>query len=49
MFAGAQHHELRVTLRNAMLINNLLTNSESWYNVTPANIVILEKVDEQML
>ena len=49
MFAGAQHHELRVTLRNAMLINSLLTNSESWYNVTLANIATLEKVDEHML
>ena len=49
MFVGGEHHELGVTLRNAMLISSLLTNCESWYNVTIANIVTLEKVDEQML
>ena len=49
MLAGAQHHELGVTLRNAMLISSLLTNSELWYNVTRANIETLEKVDENML
>ena len=49
MLAGAQHHELGVTLRNAMLISSLLTNSESWYNVPSANIETLEKVDEHML
>ena len=49
ILAGAQHHELGVTLRNAILISSLLTNSESWYNVTSANIETLEKVDEHML
>ena len=49
IFAGGQNHELGVTLRKGMLISSLLTNCESWYNFTIANIVALEKVDEQML
>ena len=49
MLAGGEHHELGITLRNSILISSILTNSESWYNVTLANIVSLEKVDEQML
>jgi hypothetical protein len=40
---------LGITLRNSILISSILTNSESWYNVTLANIVCFVKVDEQML
>ena len=32
-----------------IIISSLLTNAESWYNLTLANIVVLEKIDEQML
>ena len=49
MLAGGEHHELGVILRNSILISSLLSNAESWYNVTPANIVMLKKVDEHML
>ena len=49
ILAGGEHHQTGVTLRNAILISSLLTNAESWYNLTLANIVVLEKVDEQML
>ena len=30
MIAGAHHHTTGVTLRNAIIISSLLTNSESW-------------------
>ena len=49
MLAGEQHHTTGVTLRNAILISSMLTNSEAWYNLSLVNIVTLEKVDENML
>ena len=33
MLAGEQHHTTGVTLRNAILISSMLTNSEAWYNL----------------
>ena len=41
LLAGGKHHELGITLRNSILLSSILTNSESWYNVTLANIVCL--------
>ena len=49
MLLGGEHHELGVTFRNVMLISSLLTNCESWYDVTIANIVKVEKVNKQMV
>ena len=49
MLAGAEHHITGVTLRNAILISSMLTKSEAWYNLTLANIVALEQIDEKML
>ena len=49
MLAGAEHHKTGVTLRNPILISSMLTNSESWYNITNANIVALQQVDEKLL
>ena len=36
-------------LRQAMLINGILFNSEAWHNVTTKDIMALEKVDEALL
>ena len=36
-------------LRNSLLLSSLLSNSESWYNVTPKQVDMLERVDEYYL
>ena len=41
--------EAGLKLRQAMLVNGCLFNSEAWHGVTQNNIVILEKVDEALL
>ena len=49
MFANGDHFELGVTLRKAMLISSLLTNSEAWYGLKVSEIESLESVDEQYM
>ena len=41
--------EAGLRLRQAMLVNGCLFNSEAWQGVTMADIVLLEKVDEALL
>ena len=36
-------------MRNAMLINGMLTNSETWYNLTENDVSHLEEVDKYLL
>ena len=36
-------------LRESMLINGMLFNSEAWHGVTAANVATLEKIDQQLL
>ena len=36
-------------LREAMLVNGILTNSEAWYGLSDSKIELLEQVDEQFL
>ena len=36
-------------LRQAMLINGILFNTEAWHNISDKDIIILEKVDEALL
>ena len=36
-------------LRNAMLINGILTNSKAWYGIKKDEIEALEKIDENLL
>ena len=45
------HWRIRAGLlmRQAMLINGTLFNTEAWHNVTTKDIVVLEKVDEALL
>ena len=41
--------EAGLRLRQAMLVNGCLFNSEAWQGVTMAEIILLEKVDEALL
>ena len=38
-----------MVFRNTLLISSLLTNAESWYNITSGEIEELERVDESLL
>ena len=46
---GKYHYEVAILLRNSLLINSLLTNSEAWHNLTESDLRSLEKVDESLL
>ena len=36
-------------LRQAMLINGILFNSEAWHNISSKDVMVLEKVDQALL
>ena len=38
-----------LNLRQAMLLNGILFNSEAWHNVSQNDLILLEKVDEALL
>ena len=46
---GRYKMEIGLKLRQAMLINGMLYNSEAWHNLAEAEIRWLEKVDEYLL
>ena len=46
---GKHFFKVAIILRNSHLVSSLLTNSEAWYNVTQADIDMLEGVDEMLL
>ena len=46
---GQFHFEVAVILRDSLLLNSILANSEAWYNVKPEEIEILERCDENLL
>ena len=46
---GKHWIEVALQLREAMLINGVLFNSEAWHGVTLAHIVKLESIDEALL
>ena len=46
---GRYKMEIGLKLRQAMLLNGILYNSEAWHSVTEAEIKILETVDEHLL
>ena len=46
---GKYFFKVAVILRNSHLVSSLLTNAEAWYNVTQANIDLLESVDKSLL
>ena len=46
---GRYKHEIGLRLRQAMLLNGILYNSESWHAVTETELRMLERVDEHLL
>jgi hypothetical protein len=44
---GDFYFEMAVILRESLLVNSMLSNSESWYNVSKAESVLLETIDVQ--
>ena len=46
---GEFYFEIAVVLRNALLVSSMLCNSECWYNVTKAELDLLETIDVQFL
>ena len=46
---GKFYYKVAILLRNSLLINSLLTNSEAWHNLTEKDLRSLEQVDENLL
>ena len=46
---GQYYFEVALILRNSLLVSSLLCNSESWYNLTKAEVNLIESVDLQLL
>ena len=46
---GVHYFEIAATLREAMLVNGLLTNSEVWYGLSDSEVTKLEEVDRLFL
>ena len=46
---GKYQTEAGIYMRNGMLINGMLTNSEIWYGITTDELKQLESVDEYLL
>ena len=44
---GKYHFEVALILRDSLLLSSILCNSESWYNVTKAELDLIESVDLQ--
>ena len=46
---GKYYFEAACLLRNSLLLSSLLSNSESWYDLSEKDIQQLESIDEQLL
>ena len=46
---GEHYFEIGILLRDTMLINGILTNSEVWYNLLKSEIKELEDIDRLLL
>ena len=46
---GKFYYEIAVILRNSLLVSSVLFNSEAWYNVTNAELDLIETVDLMLL
>ena len=44
---GQYYFEVAIILRNSLLVSSILCNSETWYNVTQAELNLLESADLQ--
>ena len=49
MCFGDFHFEVAIILRDSLLLNGILTNSEAWYHIREEELRILEKCDESLL
>ena len=46
---GKFYHEVAIILRNSLFVSSVLYNSEVWYNLTKAELNLLETVDVDLL
>jgi hypothetical protein len=46
---GRHYFEIAVVLRNSLLTSSMLCNTESWYNITKAEMNLFETIDEMLL
>ena len=46
---GKFHYEVAIILRNSLLVSSILFNSEAWYNLTQAELNLIETVDIDLL
>ena len=46
---GKFYFQIEVILRNSLLVSSMLFNSEAWYDVTNAELELLETVDLLLL
>ena len=46
---GRHYFEIAMILRDSLLVSSMLFNSEAWYNITNAELNLLETVDVQLL
>ena len=46
---GKYHYEAGIILRNSLLVSSVLFNSEAWYNITKAELELIETVDLMLL
>ena len=46
---GKLYFQIAVILRNSLLVSSVLCNSEAWFNVTKAELALIESVDLMLL
>ena len=46
---GRCHFEIGILLRDSLLTSSMLFNSETWYNVSKAELDLLETIDVKFL
>ena len=46
---GRHYFEIALVLRNSLLTSSMLCNTESWYNITKAEMNLFETIDEMLL
>ena len=46
---GMFYMDISLILRESMLLNGILTNSEIWYNVTEEHLTLLESADNDLM
>ena len=49
LFLGEYYFEAAIVLRNSLSLSTLLSNSESWYNLSKKDVKDLEAIDEKFI